>query len=229
LDEVRTFMVHAKEQERESTVHLLVKHKGQLKPAASALGIAEATLWHRIERHGLRDFVQSLRPRTPSPEQERALILDALRRHNGQMRKVYEELGMSRNTLLARIQKYDLFAQAEGLREEANLIGPRTHLPAGRDQTERRAKLVALLESCDWNVTRAMQLAGVSNGTFYTLMRKLGVERPKEAPQDRMHRLVDGLRLSHGNMEKTARHMGLSASTVLKWCREFDIDPRDYR
>lgn len=210
---------------------LLVQHNGKMSAVARALGIRDSSLAPQIERYGLRDLVLHLRPRPPSASEEKAQLLDAIRRHDGQVWRVREELGVSKGTLLARMRKYDLFAEADALRIEAHLIGPRTRLPKGRNRSERRAKLIALLETCNWKVVRAHRLAGVSAGTFYTMMHDLQIERPvAELRRQRLHQLVDALRAARGVMAGAARIIGCrDYRTVSRWCEEFEIEPRDFR
>jgi transposase len=161
-----------------------------MKPTALALGITSSSLDARIKRDGVQALVKSLRPRKPSPTEERALVQDALQRHQGQMHKVHEELGISKGTLLDRVRKYKLHAEADALRLEANLIGPRTRLPKSYDLKRRRAKLSGLLESSNWRVSKVAVKLGVSVGTVYNMMKQLGIEPRAQKTQQRMHRLI---------------------------------------
>jgi transcriptional regulator of acetoin/glycerol metabolism len=228
VDELRS---ERHERERKRLTSLLAQHQGNLSAVARACRVSASTLQARVEQFGLREFARWLRPSRPPPSDERQRILDAIRRHRGHVGRVQEELGISKGTLRARMRRYDLFGEADALRIEANLSGPRTRLPRGRNRAERRAKLVAMLYASDWRVVRASRLAGVSMGTFYTMMRDLGIERPEAAlRRQRLHRLVDALRLSRGKLAGAARTLGVTDyRTVARWCSEFEIDPRDFR
>jgi DNA-binding NtrC family response regulator len=218
------------ERELREMMRLLTKHHGNVSHVARVLGIRQSSMAARIEKFDLRDVVESLRPRKPTPDEERTLILAAIRKHRGQMWRVRAELRMPKSTLLLRMRKYDLFAEADALRVEANLIGPRTRLPQGRNRKERRAKLLAIIESCGWNLSQAWRKVGVSQGTFYTMLHDLGIERPARLkPEHRLHRLVDALRMSRGVIGRAALWMKVPSAIVLRWCREFEIDPKDYR
>jgi transcriptional regulator of acetoin/glycerol metabolism len=99
-----------------------------------------------------------------------------LLRHRGQLYRVAEELGVSKGTLRDRMHRYRLFEDADALRVEANLIGPRKHLPHGRNPDRRRARLIALLETCGWRVRDAHRVAKVSLGTFYNMIHALDID-----------------------------------------------------
>ena len=228
---VKRLRAERRRRDYEKLIALLIEHRGNVAAVARALGIRQSSLTPRVTSYGLDELVRDLRPRRPTPAEEKARLLDAIRRHHGQMWRVGEELGVSKGTLLARVRKHDLFAEADALRVEANLTGPRTRLPKGRNRKERRAKLIALLDSCNWKVSRAHRLAGVSVATFYTMLRNLGIDRPTEAlRQPRLHQLIDALRVSGGVLARAARVMGFrDYRTVSRWCEELEIDPRDYR
>lgn len=229
VDLVQALRLQREERERQRVVDLLVQHQGNVAAVARTLGIRYSSLTPRIIRYGLREFVLALRPQKPTPAEDKARILASIRRHHGQVWRVREELGVSKGTLLSRMRAYDLFAEADALRIEANLTGPRTRLPEGRNRSQRRATLIALLESCNWTVRRAAKIQRVSLGTFYTMMHDLEIDWRKGARQDRLHRLIDALRLGGGVLARTARVLGVEYRTVLHWCEEFDIQPRDYR
>jgi hypothetical protein len=61
-------------------------------------------------------------------------------------------------------------------------------------------------------------------------MRELGVERPRAlSSQQRLHRLIDALRLFRGNVARVGRSLKVPDAVVRAWCAEFDLDTRDYR
>lgn len=208
---------------------VLTEYGGKMSAAAHALGIRPSSLASRIDLLGLRSVVATLRPRKPSPAEERSRILDSIRRHRGQIWRVRDELGVSKGTLLTRMRQYDLLTEADALRVEANLIGPRTRLPQGRNPEQRRARIVGLLAVGEWRVSKAARLAGVSIGTFYNMMKNLDIDYRKGERQHRLHRLIDALRLGRGVLERAAVHLGVQARTVSRWCVDYEIDPRDYR
>jgi transcriptional regulator with GAF, ATPase, and Fis domain len=61
------------------------------------------------------------------------------------------------------------------------------------------------------------------------MMKQLGIEPRAQKTQQRMHRLIDALRLSNGVIQATARVLGVPPKTVSLWCKEFEIEPRGYR
>jgi transcriptional regulator of acetoin/glycerol metabolism len=220
--------LHEKRVRRE-TRRALTKHQGHLSASARALGITPTSLAARIKALNLTSEAKQLLPRKPTPAEESALLLGLLHRHNGQLSNVQAELRVAKGTLRAWMMKHDLVAEADALRADANLIGPRTRLPFGRVK-ERRAKLLGLIESCGWNLSRATAQAGVSPATFYKNMRDLGIKRPARLdPWQRFHRLVDALRRFRGHMHKVALSMGVPVAAVLRWCDEYDVDPYEYR
>jgi transcriptional regulator with GAF, ATPase, and Fis domain len=203
--------------------------RGNVNAAARALGIPSSTLWSRIARLRLRKVVTRSRPVKPTATNERARIHAALARHRGQVYRAALELGVSKGTLRDRMRRYGLFEDADALRVEANRIGPRKHLPHGRDPARRRTRLVALLETCNWKVRDAHRIAKVSAGTFYNMIHELGIDLRAETARQRLRRLIDALRVGHGVLARAARHLSLDPRTVRDWCRELDVDPRDYR
>jgi transcriptional regulator of acetoin/glycerol metabolism len=224
-------MLHAlrRERKRSAVLALMARHRGNIASAARELGVTPATLDTKIRRLGLWTSVLALRPPRLTPKEERALLLEVVRRHQGQIWKARQELGMPKSTFLLRLRKYDLYAEADALRVEAHLTGPRTRLPLGRDPGQRRAWLVALLDSCGWNVARAAGRAGVSDGTMYNMLHRHQIDWVACRQQRLLHRLVDALRMGRGVIAATARHMGVQERTVRRWCTELDVDPRDYR
>jgi transcriptional regulator of acetoin/glycerol metabolism len=219
---------------RRRTIQMLIAHKGSIAASARALGIKPTSLNGRIKRYDLRPLVEKLRPRKLSAGKERRLLLDSLQRNHGQMWKVQRELGISKSTLFSRIQKYDLFSEAETLRLEASKKGPRRYLPKGYLHNERREKLRTILESCSWVVKSAAVREGVSLARAYNMMHELGLmaelrTQQKSKAQQRMHRLIDALRLSDGVLTDAARTLGVSVVTVSRWCVEFEIDRRECR
>jgi transcriptional regulator with GAF, ATPase, and Fis domain len=146
---------------RQRKVHtflaFMARHRGSVASAARELGVRPSTVGNRIDRWNLGAAVKAMRPRRPTPAEERARILEAIRRNSGQIWKVERELGIPASTLKLRLRKYNLFAEADALRVEANLIGPRTRLPRGRDPERRRLRLAALLSQANWTIARASQ------------------------------------------------------------------------
>jgi transcriptional regulator of acetoin/glycerol metabolism len=224
LQACRDASVHA---ERQRTINALLKHNGRISLAAEELRIAASTLQARIKRYEIGD-ISRLRPRKPTPTEERAMLTDSIRRNQGQMWRVGQELGMSHSTLKARVRKYGLFTEAQALRLEANLIGSRKNLSKMHFEKKKK-ELTVLLQSNGWNVRRTATAARVSVGTVYNMIRSLGIERSELESEDRLRRLIDGLRLGNGVLERAAKVMGVAPNTVSQWCIEFEISARDYR
>jgi hypothetical protein len=207
----------------------LVKHQGSIAETARALDLATSTVSAAIEDWGWRTRVAGLRPAKLSDPEEKAAILALLRKHRGQTHRVFPAFGVSKNTLHSKMVKHGLVEEADALRADANLSGPRTSLPHGR-VAERRKKLLKVIESCGWNLSRATQATGVAPATFYKNMRELKIVRPRRLnKQHRLHRLVDALRLFRGDIARVGRSLGVPNATVLVWCDEFDIEPRSFR
>ncbi len=218
-----------REERRIAVWKLLKKHRGNLARAAREFGVGRSGFADGVERLGLSGVLKALRPRRPSPAQEKAQILTAIRQHRGQLRSVYSELAISKGTLRSKMLKYSLVAEADTLRVAHNLIGPRTEAPLG-NVAERREKLLALIEKCGWNLSQATERADVAPATFYKNLRELRIKRPARLTmQHRFHRLVDALRLFKGQINLVGRSLRVPNATVLAWCEEFEIDPRRYR
>ena len=229
-DFVRGLRVTRSRERHTRLIELLIEHAGNISAVARALGRRQSTVYDRIEKEKLLSFARSLKPRPPPEAEEKRSIQDALRRHRGQTKGVCKELGISKGTLRARMRKHGLFAEADALRLDANLTGPRKHISRDWNREERRARLVTLLESCNWNVDRARRIEGVAGATFYARMRDLGIRRPSRiTPRDRLHQLIDALRATNGVVSSAARSMGVSDTTFYKWCRELELEPREYR
>lgn len=209
----------------------LTRHRGNVAAAARALAIRVSSLQRWIERRALGDTVAALRPRRPTPAEERALLASLVDKHHGQQWKIRRELAIAKGTLRARLARHGLARQAAERRIEAHKTGPRKQVRSDRyKRTERRERLIALLDAVGWNVRSAIRRSGVSHGTFYALLRTLGIERPRTlSPAQRLHRLVDALRLFRGDLTRVGRSLKLPDATVRAWCSELDVDPRDYR
>lgn len=214
---------------RRETAEALVASGGIMLHAARALGIRESSLISRLGRLGLEEFAAQLRPRPLSAAEERRQIVDAIWRNNGQIGRISAELGISKGTLRARMRKHGLMVEAEARRIEANLQGPRRYLGNKWNSEARRAALIAILKSTGWNVMRASRVAGISVGTMYNRMRDLRIDRRSEIAEEWFHRLVDALRIGNGVLARAGRWLGVGERTVRHWCRELDLEPRDFR
>ena len=227
------FLHDVRSRHRDSTMKAtraaLVKHAGNATRAAESLGIRPSTMGRRILVFGLQKLVETLRPRRLGATEERTRLLELIQRHHGRISSLSATLGFSRNTVLARLRKYDLIEETDAARVAAGIPGPRTRLPQGRDREERRAKLIAMLVSCNWKVERASRLAGVSVMTMYARMRDLRIDRVEGLQQHRFHQVVDALRASNGIVARAARQLDVTEKTFSRWAKEFELDPRSFR
>ncbi len=214
---------------KEATSRALVRNRGSLVGAARDLGINSSSVFSRVHDLDLVKLVERLRPQPVPAEEERRRILELIREHHGEVQVIAAALGVSRNTLRARMRRHDLERDAEAERINANLIGHRTLLGAKWNAAERRAKLVAILESVNWSVPRACVVAGISIGTMYTRFRELDIDPRAEPDREKLRKLTEALRLGRGIISQAAARLGLDARTVTRWMRDFDVDADDFR
>jgi len=217
------------EKRRNETLSLLEKHRGNMGAAARDVDVCTSTFSDRVARRGLSKRARSLRPKPPTRAEERRVLVDAIKRHHGQLYRIERELKVAKATLRARLIKHNLVAKADALRAEYNLIGPRSKLQLGTDFDRRRTKLLRLIESCGWNLSDAIQISGVSPMTFYKNMRILRIDRQRDKSEHRLHQIIDALRKSRGILVRAAASIGCTEKTLRRWCAEFDISSWDYR
>ena len=214
---------------RRETARLVTKNRGNLCAGARDAGMPTSSFHTRVESLGLMPRAVALRPPPPDEADEKRRVLEAIRKHRGQVYLIAEELGMARGTLRARLRKYDLVGEADALRAEHNLYGPRRQLPDGTDFQRRRTELVHLIEVCKWNLSEAIRVLGVSSATFYKNLKLLKIDVHAERRPERVHQTIEALRKHKGVLMRAAASLGLDERTLRRWCVELDIDPHDYR
>jgi len=230
LEQFRAELVQSRESciQRE-TARLIKHHKGNLFSAAKAAGVAHATFFDRVKKRGLFPLVEKCRPRPVSLRKEKEGLWASLRRHHGEIHKVAADLGVSKNTLRARLVKHHLVAEADALRAEYNLSGTRTELPVGRDFVRRRLELMRRIVAAGWNLSAVRRALKISSATFYKNLRILRIDRQHERRQHRLHQIIDALRKAQGHVFAAAATLRCTEPTLRKWCAEFELRPADYR
>ena len=214
---------------RRDTLRLIKKHHGNLVAASREAGVTHATFFARVKTRGLLPRAHALRPQPPDRSEEKRQLLDAIRRHHGQIYRIGPDLNISKNTVRARMVKHGLVAEADALRAEYNLSGTRNALPIGRDFERRRAEMLRLIESCGGKLSDANKILGISSATFYKNLRILQIDPRRARNEHRLHQIIDALRKSRGVLCQAALTMGCTEGTLRRWCVEFDVEPKDYR
>jgi transcriptional regulator of acetoin/glycerol metabolism len=168
----------------------------------------------------------------------------ALEKYSGRIGATAAELGCSPVTLYRLLDEYELRSQAETLRADARIHGPRKTLGsvyagdfgARADDADKAEQYYQALVRHGWNNEAARKEFDLPRRTWYREIGRLGVKptaedlkKQEQEIKERRINIINALQLENGVKLRAATRMGVPRQTFDLWCKQLKIDTENWK